>query len=334
MHLEKPLVSVIVPAYNAASFVERAVYSALNQDYEFLEIVVIDDGSEDDTAEIVSSIIDKRIKLIKLGKNSGECAAMNRGMEHAKGAYIAFLDADDEWQPNKITVQVKEILQNDNCAFVTCNDTEIYPDGRVVVNDWNIIDSNDFEGSGRKNMVVVDQDVLVKGRHAWKTLLFKTFVSKPTVLARASSIEKVGGFNETLKVAGDQDMWIRLALTGEVGCVPENLVIVHKNPGSLMNRHPVGEFEYLLPMIKTHVDRNRLALRRNEVRTIMGRRYQNAGIVLCENRRRWKGIGYLARSLFGGGGVTMNIRLILTYIVPTFLLQGIRRYKSTGRVPG
>ncbi len=101
-----PTVSVIIPTYNRANLVSRAIKSVLNQTYQDFEIIVVDDCSEDNTEEIVKSFNDSRIRYIKHKKNKGGSAARNTGIKRARGKYIAFLDDDDEWLPSKLEKQI------------------------------------------------------------------------------------------------------------------------------------------------------------------------------------------------------------------------------------
>lgn len=106
-----PTVSVIIPAYNRADTITRAIKSVLAQTYEDFEIIVVDDGSTDQTCEVVQQIGDWRIRLIRHSSNQGAAAARNTGMKAAGGKYIALLDSDDEWLLNKLEIQLKAIVQ-------------------------------------------------------------------------------------------------------------------------------------------------------------------------------------------------------------------------------
>lgn len=100
------MVSVIIPSYNREKTIERAVMSVLNQTYKDLELIVVDDCSKDNTVEVLKSIKDDRLKIIRLEKNSGACVARNVGIENAQGDYIAFQDSDDEWLLDKLEKQM------------------------------------------------------------------------------------------------------------------------------------------------------------------------------------------------------------------------------------
>lgn len=114
----KDLVSVIVPTYNRAHLIKRSVMSVLNQTYDNLELIIVDDGSTDNTEEIVKSIEDDRIIYIQQ-QNQGACAARNNGIDHAQGEFIAFQDSDDVWHKNKLERQL-ETLKQTGADLVFC----------------------------------------------------------------------------------------------------------------------------------------------------------------------------------------------------------------------
>ena len=104
-----PIVSVIIPAYNRSSTIARSVESALAQTFHDLEVIVVDDGSSDTTRDVVQSIPDERLRLICHEMNLGAAAARNTGMKAATGRFIAWLDSDDEWQPDKLRIQIETL---------------------------------------------------------------------------------------------------------------------------------------------------------------------------------------------------------------------------------
>ena len=113
------MVSIIIPTYNRARTIEKSIYSVLNQTYQDIEVIVVDDCSTDETQKIVNNINDKRVRYVKMEFNGGACAARNRGIDEAKGDYIAFQDSDDVFYPEKIEVQLAE-LNNNNADVVFC----------------------------------------------------------------------------------------------------------------------------------------------------------------------------------------------------------------------
>ena len=145
------------------------------------------------------------MRLLASERNRGPAAARNAAIAVANGKYITFLDADDEFLPGKVERQVKALEQHPDSPIVACDATWFDEKGRVV--------SRLFEG-GRP----------VRGDNAWKTLLEDSFIATPCVMARRDAVVNVGAFDETLLIAQDQDLWIRLALSGAVEVVDEVLV--------------------------------------------------------------------------------------------------------------
>ena len=119
METIKDLVSVIIPTYNRAGLIARSAKSVLNQTYKNLELIIVDDGSTDNTEEVVKTLDDERVIYIKQ-TNQGACAARNNGIDHAKGEFIAFQDSDDVWHEDKLEKQIK-CLRETGADIVLCN---------------------------------------------------------------------------------------------------------------------------------------------------------------------------------------------------------------------
>ena len=130
-----PLVSVIIPIYNRENTIERAVKSVLEQTYSNLEVILVDDGSKDNTLDILSKIKDNRVKVLCHGSNKGGSAARNTGLKVATGDYIAFLDSDDEWLPQKLELQINILSQLDNKIWggIYCGHYSIEANRTVMV---------------------------------------------------------------------------------------------------------------------------------------------------------------------------------------------------------
>ena len=126
---KNPTVSVIIPTYNRAHLVDRAIQSVLNQTYKDFELIIVDDGSTDNTEDIIKEFQkkDERIKYIRHEENRGGSAARNTGIKAAKGEYIAFLDSDDEWLPIKLGRQISEFTNKSKIALVYT--------GRIIIEE-------------------------------------------------------------------------------------------------------------------------------------------------------------------------------------------------------
>ncbi len=124
------MISVIIPTYNRASCIARAANSVLSQTYKDIELIIVDDGSTDETKEIIASIVDPRIKYI-FQENKGACSARNTGIEAAKGEYVAFQDSDDYWYPTKLEEQLA-VAEKENADIVICQMRRVEPNGNTM----------------------------------------------------------------------------------------------------------------------------------------------------------------------------------------------------------
>lgn len=208
----EPAVSVVIPAYNAAWCVGRAIDSVLAQDFADREIVVVNDGSTDDTARVLASYGDA-IRVVTQA-NGGMSSARNAGIRAARGRYLAFLDADDRWLPGKLGRQMALMAQRPELAFCAATARFEDPDGNPA-GMWAC--------SGKADAGVAD----IFAHHA------TVAGGASSVLARRELVQQLGGFDETLFGAEDTDLWVRLAVLGPFACIADPLVVVLKRPGSV-----------------------------------------------------------------------------------------------------
>lgn len=125
--------SIVIPTYNRARLLERAITSVLAQDYSDFEVIVADDASTDNTAEVVARFDDSRIRYLRSEQNGGNAAARNLGAKHARGEYIAFLDSDDQYHPDFLSNMQSLILANDRPGFLWCGVNRMTADGRITI---------------------------------------------------------------------------------------------------------------------------------------------------------------------------------------------------------
>ena len=206
-----PLVSVVIPTYNYANYLPRAIDSVLAQTFHKYEIIVVDDGSIDNTASVMDAYVTKypdRIHYI-YQKNSGPNAARNKGIESANGELIALLDADDEWLPEKLSKQVSFALNNHQIGMIGCGIQWVKDDGTVI-----------FEGQG---VTVPSRSELII--HL-KMKNFR-FGGSSGVVVRKRCFDIVGKFDEELRGSEDRDMWLRIAYQFEIENLRDILVIIH-----------------------------------------------------------------------------------------------------------
>ena len=229
-----PLVSVIIPAYNAEVFIERTIQSVLNQTYTNLEIIVIDDGSSDRTSQIVNTIAqqDSRLRLLQQ-PNSGVAAARNLGIAKSQGELIAPIDADDIWYPLNIEKQVAMMGKADSSVG--------------LVYSWS---------------VDIDEDDLLQGGfhmshlqgNVYEALVYRNFIGNASaILIRRACLEKVGGYDPNLKKQNaqgceDWDIYLRIAKFYQFRVVPEFLVGYRQLIGSMSTNYMAMAKSHLLVM--------------------------------------------------------------------------------------
>ncbi|WP_414754905.1 glycosyltransferase family 2 protein [Anabaena sp. CCY 9910] len=184
-----PTISVIIPAYNCEATIKETIESVLRQSFSDFELIVINDGSQDNTLDVVSQIQDSRIKIFSF-ENAGGNISRNRGLNISQGKFISFLDADDIWMPDKLKSQLEALYKN--------------PGFHVAYSWTDYIDKDgNFLASGKR--ITLNGDVYQK-------LLINNFLengSNPLILREA--LVELEGFDQSLKAAQDWDMWLRLA---------------------------------------------------------------------------------------------------------------------------
>ena len=274
-------VSAVIPAHNSRATLGRALDSILAQTRRPDEIIIVDDASTDSTAVLATSYVGHGAILLSQPEHRGAAAARNAGIGAANGTWIAFLDADDEWLPTKLERQVAAISVNPEASFVFCASEEFSPEGQSL--------GDTFRGWP-----------VTTGSEAWRALLARNFVATPTVVASRTLLLQLGGFDDTLKVAEDQDMWIRLALASPPAYVPESLVHVHMRPESFSSWRLADQYNYTLPMIEHHLATLEGRLTRSEARAIMGARLNKIGLMACAHDNLPPGLSMILRSALLG----------------------------------
>lgn len=194
-------ISVIIPSYNRAKSLERAMQSVLRQSYKNLELIIVDDCSTDNTEDVVKSIKDERVHYIKHTVNKGACAARNTGVSQSVGAYIAFQDSDDIWYSDKLYRQL-DYLRKNGSDFVFCGMTRKS-------------NGSDF---------YIPSEPYYEEKDAFEQLLYGNSISTQTMLMKRYVAEKVH-FDVSLKRFQDWDFALQVTLAGfKVGYLKEPLV--------------------------------------------------------------------------------------------------------------
>jgi len=263
-----PLVSVIIPSYNAAAFIRETVYSVLDQTYSNIEVIVVDDGSKDNTAEILQEFGNKIHYHRQV--NAGVSQARNKGFGLSKGEYVCFLDADDWLFPNTIAEKV-QLMESDASLGI------VY--GRVEVTDMHLKPTGEIlYPTAGKNLV----ELLCR---------FKWPIPCPSnVLFRRKVLDDVGLFDPQLSTSADYDMWLRVCSIYETGVIPR-LSVKYRKHGSNMSSN-ISRFKKDMELIIKKCEGNGLLTGKN-----LSRLKSNYFLLLAKlllYQKDWTGIYYLS----------------------------------------
>jgi GT2 family glycosyltransferase len=232
--MTRRLVSVVVPAYNRAYCLGRTLDSVLRQTHQNLEVILIDDGSTDNTRELICShaASDSRIKYV-YQENQGVAAARNMGMRQSQGDYVAFLDSDDTWEPWKLELQLACLEHCPEVGMVWTDMVAVGPDGAVVdprylrtmYNAYRWFTSEQLYSQSYPLAGMAPNLSNVVGAATFSTgtifsqMVMGNLVHTSTVLLRRERLQSVGPFNEDLRIAEDYEYFLRTCKQGLVGFV-------------------------------------------------------------------------------------------------------------------
>ncbi len=198
------LVSTVIPTYNRRELLPRAVDSALAQTYASQEIIIIDDGSTDGTPEMLQQKYGDRVRCITQA-NGGVSRARNNGMQHARGEFIALLDSDDVWAPEKLQKQVAFLQQRPEFGMVLC-------------------DVQRVDGNFRPTDVLHRREAIPRDGNVLHDVLMMPTLVPASILIRRAVLEQVGNFDESLRTAEDIEFHLRVASCFPIGTIDEALV--------------------------------------------------------------------------------------------------------------
>jgi len=279
-------VSIIVPTYNRGYMVGRAIQSILNQTYEDFEILIVDDTSTDNTSEIVQSISSKKIAYIRHERNKGPAATRNTGIMAAKGEYIAFLDSDDEWLPEKLEKQMK--------AFRNAS-----PQVGIVYTGLIQVEGNN------KTYIPPPYTANREGNIHYSLFVDPLIVYPSTAVIRRECLSKVGMFDECFHISEDRELWIRISKYYDIKLIDEPLVIHNFMPDHLTATKPASCTRGLEMILEKHFEDIR------KDRRTLARFYVNLGASLCSEGKLSEGRGYFFKAAIAN---PLDIVSMLAYL--------------------
>ena len=204
-----PTVSVIIPTYNLADYICEAIDSVLNQTFKDFEIIVVDDGSKDNTREVLKKYVNKISYFFK--DNGGIASARNFGIKRSKGDYIALLDADDIWMPDKLEQQIN-IYNIDPEIAAVFTDAETFDNNGIIRNSLRPLSAPTDTKSLKYKIFEagLNDGSVIKGDF-YPDLINSNLFAASTALIKKSCLEKIGSFDENLVIDDDYDLWIRIS---------------------------------------------------------------------------------------------------------------------------
>ncbi len=217
------MVSVVLPSYNRAHLIRRAIASVLSQSYRAFELVVVDDGSTDGTREVMDTLDDPRIQYIRHSRNRGAAAARNTGIGAGEGEYVAFQDSDDEWLPHKLQRQMD---------VLTRSSPQI---GVVYSSFWKVRGSGKrvYPPRSRRWASLIPSEVRRLEGDIRTALLRGNPVTTQAALVRRACFDRVGTFDERLPCLQDWELWLRVSQHYHFAFVDDPLLIVYPTADSI-----------------------------------------------------------------------------------------------------
>src|SRR5882724_1495319 len=208
----QPLVSVVVPTYNRLQYLPAAVSSVLGQTFGQWELIIADDGSDEETLAYLQTLEQlTRVKVLRLSHSGNPASARNAALREARGEYVAFLDSDDTWMPTKLEVQLAALRAAPDCH-------------------WSYTDHVRINEAGQSINSQRDPNRTLPGGDIVEPLLrLRAGTPTPTIMAERQLIERAGGFDEQQRLHEDYDLWLRLALLSKVLVLKEPLACVRRH---------------------------------------------------------------------------------------------------------
>lgn len=258
------LVSVIMPTYNRAALIGDAIQSVLDQTYDRLDLLLIDDGSTDNTENIISQFNDPRLKYVRQ-ENKGAAAARNHGLALRTGAYVAFIDSDDIWFPEKLELEI-EVMKTLPEVGVVCSDfSSIDEAGNSershlrsyfsVLNDYGLRYEDVFNNILAKELARLDKAEKVYWGDIYETMLFGNIILTSTSLFRKEVFDKVGYFDTKYVTLEDYDFFLKVAKIFPVALIDKPLIRYRYNSIQLSGELFFGRLcENLIEIFKKNIE--------------------------------------------------------------------------------
>lgn len=342
------LVSVILPTYNCASYLPYTIESVLGQEYNDLELIVVDDGSTDNTAEIVEPFHSLASFRYLPQKNQGVSIARNNGIKSASGEFIAFIDADDIWYPEKLSVQIGVLTSNPDLLGVFSDFDRADVNGMVTAKhsikvtypvfkqfnlDWpEIFQSktsfcNCIIENRKTNYDIYYGDI-------FRSLFLGNFINTCSVVLRKRVIQECGYFNPERKTQEDYEFWLKIAATGPLAYIDESLLFYRRRADQLTSQKNLFEIHKNSLEVLENVLASELGdrLDANDIESRMSRKHAEYAKNLLGLNRKHEARYHILKSIKFRFFSPYFYILFLWSFLPGKLEQGIRKFIKAMKV--
>lgn len=306
--MDGPPISVVMPAYNAAATIARALDSIASQTRPPAEVIVVDDASSDATAAIAEAH-PLRPRIVRHPANRGGAAALQSGLEAASNDWVAFLDSDDEWLPGKLAAQITALGAE--------------PDAAIIATGFVFVDRD-----GREGWEYGVAPFAHAGREFWRNLLLDSAILQSSAMLRRRMALASGGVDASMRTGYDQQLFVRLAALGPVAYVPQRLVRYHDSPGSLTKRPRAADILPVLAMHERHLALFADRLTPSERREARRRRHAEAASGLIDARAWGPALRATAIALKSGEPPAPALWRLVTHLPPLRQLKRLARRSS------
>ncbi len=341
-----PLVSVVIPCYNGAEFLPEAIDSVLAQSYPSVEIIVVNDGSTDDTARVLDRYADRVTALHQ--PNGGLASARNRGLRSAKGDFIALFDADDVCQPDRLAAQVACMLQLPD-VVLCCSDFSAFAGEQLlevshIATYYRIVGATAGGPAGLyANRQMLDiglapwpksglqAPITVLSGQVYESLMWGNFIHPPTVMARRSAIEIAGEFDEGIANGTDYDWLMRMCRLGPAAYLDRPLLKYRYSEAQLSAPRNTAQLalDTIIAMDKLRrMDSALFQRHRFQFRRRIGTCHLQAANALLETDKP-RAIGQLMRSMLHGIVNLTSLKVIVKLMLPRRILAWRRQQHPT-----
>jgi len=251
-------ISAVISCYNYGKFVQFAIESILNQTYSDFEIIIINDGSHDNSEQVIKGFLpDPRIKYF-YQKNQGQAVAKNNGIKYSQGEFIAFLDADDIWDKNKLEKQYR-LFKNEKVGVVYSRAKYMLPDNSIT----NDIERGKYLQPRRGNIA------------SW--LIFDNFIPFSSSIVRKTCFNTTGLFDESLSMGIDWDLWLRLSLKWHFDYIEDKLITYRVGHSNQMSKNTIKRRECVDHIFYAFTKKHGMLLGDSIIKKAKSYSYYNAG---------------------------------------------------------